>query len=323
MPPKKKTEISTKQEGATSKHADTPVQQANGADKKEDKPMSGKATNSAKRKNEPSKEEPQKAPRRSGRGAGKPELPPAKIFNFLLSSAATDLCRPKDEQDKPKSLRTYTSTVPLSPFEELLSAVVLSRPISHALGQRSIRTILNPPYDFRTPKAIIDAGSEKRHQALWDAKTQHKQKTVDQMTALAELIREKFSQDPEDVSLEKLRKESEYDADIMREVLTTSIKGVGATAVNIFMRRVQAHFKECYPYVDERTKNSMEKLGLPTDGDALQQLIAQHWKELNLKDISASGDDEKKRIVFVRILERAIQSDLEGKTDDVIAEASK
>lgn len=131
-----------------------------------------KASN--KRKKADTSDEPQKAPRRSGRGASKSQGSQQQILNFLLSPDATELCRPDDEIEDVKGrgdIQTYSSQG-FNPFEELLCAVILSRPISHRLGLRTIRTILNEPYKFSTPQAVIDAGSEKTRQALWDAHTQ-------------------------------------------------------------------------------------------------------------------------------------------------------
>ncbi len=53
---------------------------------------------------------------------------------------------------------------------------------------RTIRTISNDPYHFNTLKAIREAGSEKRHQALWDARTQHKGKTAQELGLLADAV---------------------------------------------------------------------------------------------------------------------------------------
>ena len=276
-----------------------------------------------KRKKQPNTDAPRKAARRSARSAPKREPDSLQLLNYLLSPECRDLCRPKNEQDVTSSLRTYTTTVPLTPFEELLSAVILSRPISHALGQRTIRTMLNDPYNFRTPKAIRDAGFERVHQAVWDAKTQHKQKTAEQIIMLADTVAEKFADKPDDASLEKLRREGEGDKAVLSEIITNSFKGVGRTGVDIFMRRIQGHWVECFPYIDDRTSMGMEKLGLPTYEEPMLEVLDKHWKSLKLYDVQGVNDAEKRRMVFVKILERAISSDLEAKTDEVLDNAGK
>lgn len=162
-----------------------------------------------------SNSEPQKAPRRSGRGAPQSPVDFVKMLQYLVSDEAVNLCRPKDEVEelsKRHRLKTYSS-MDLNPFEELVCAVVLSRPISHRLGLRTIRTIFNAPYQFNTPKAIRDAGKEKRHQALWDARTQHKDKTAEEIGALADVVVERFAESEEDTTLRKLREEAANDVE--------------------------------------------------------------------------------------------------------------
>ena len=169
----------------------------------------------AKRKAKLTPDEPSKAPRRSARGAAAGPVDLIKVANFLLSSRSLDFTRPKDEindlQSRVSSIRTF-STSTFTPFEELVCAVILSRPISHALGVRSIRTLLNPPYEFTTPKAIISAAPEGRRKALDAARTQHRQKTADELGGLADAVVKTIGDGEDDVQLERVRKEAGHDA---------------------------------------------------------------------------------------------------------------
>ena len=165
MAPKRKT---------TTKPATKDAKVEDSQDEKKPQHLSGDATapaeGSKKRKQMSSSDGPQKEPRRSGRGASQSQPSQEQLLTFLLTKEAEDLCRPNEELQNIKSrghIRTYTSV--MNPFEELLCAVILSRPISHRLGLRSIRTILNDPYNFTSAKAVKNAGSKKHHQALWDA----------------------------------------------------------------------------------------------------------------------------------------------------------
>ncbi len=175
---------------------------------------SSSAVHSKRKRETTPKSVPNKAPRRSGRGAPKPAVDQTRMLQYLISPAAIDLCRPKDEIEdiakRGSNLKTY-SDLDLTPFEELVCAVVLSRPISHRLGVRTIRTIFNEPYNFSTPRAIRDAGEEKRHQALWDARTQHKDKTARELGGLADVVVERLADSEDDPSLEKVRTEAKYD----------------------------------------------------------------------------------------------------------------
>ena len=160
-------------------------------------------------------DEPSKAPRRSARGARQSSTDPVKILRFLLSPSSTDLCRPKDEVEDMKTrgngIKTYCA-LNFTPFEELISAVILSRPIGHALGLRSIRTVFNDPWNFTTARALRDAGPEGRRKALDEARTQHRQKTAEELGLLADAFVERLGDNEDDVGMERVRREGEHDA---------------------------------------------------------------------------------------------------------------
>lgn len=283
---------------------------------------------SKKRKAEAPRKEAREGTRKSGRGAEKSQPSQEQLLNFLLSDAAADLCRPEDETNAIKEqgpdFKTYSSST-LSPFEELLGAVVLSRPINHRLGLRTMRTILNAPYNFNHPKSIIDAGKEKRQQALEDARTQHRGKTSEELGLAAEVIASKFTKDNDttDASLERLREQGHHDWDNERDLLQHNIKGLGKTGLDILCRRLQGHqFTELYPFTDERSSRGLVKLGLPKDADKLLKLLEQHWSKLDTKSLVGNDEDSKKRKAFTLILERVLGAELESTLDQVMLAAS-
>lgn len=279
----------------------------------------------AVKKRKPDAPAPREGARKSGRGAQKAQPTTEQLLNYLLSEAAADLCRPDDEaqelQEQGSDFKTYSST-PLSPFEELLCAVVLSRPISHKLGMRSIRTLLNEPYAFTTPKAIISAGKEKRHQALIDAKTQHKEKTAEQIGLIADVVVQKFAKDDSDTSLDKLRNQASKGWDMERDLLQENIKGVGRTGLDIFFRRVQWLWPEAFPFVDERSSRGIEKLNLPKNPDELAKTLDRYWAKLDTSAIDKADKETMKRRAFVIICERATSADLEGNSEAILEAAA-
>lgn len=283
-----------------------------------------KPTNKRKKATDP--DEPQKAARRSGRGAPKAQPTQQQLLSYLLAKDAEELCLPDDEQAAIKedgNLRTYSSGF-LTPFEELLCAVILSRPISHRLGLRTIRTILNAPYNFTSAKAVQAAGSEKHHQALENAKTQHKAKTAEEIGQIADVVLAKFTapDDKEGTDLLKVRDDCDRDVPRERKYLQDNIKGLGKTGLDIFFRRVQWLWTVGYPFVDDRTAQALHKLGLPDDGEELAKAIDEHWGKLDTKHISGVDDDVKKKRAFVLILERATGADLESKSEELVAAAA-
>ena len=284
-----------------------------------------KADGISKKRKAPSSSEPNKAPRRSARSAASAPVDAIKILQFLLSPSSLDLCRPKDEIEDLKTrgpeTRTY-STSTFTPFEELVCALILSRPIGHMLGLRSIRTIFNPPYEFTTPKRIREAGNEGCRKALDEARTQHRQKTAEELVLLADAVVNSLGHGDEDVNLERVREESGHDNEKEREMLKNNVKGLGKTGLDIFGRRIQGIWPEFYPFADQRTLAAAQNLGLPGSAEELRDMLDGNWEKLDVKGIKAMDDEEKKRKAFVRILERAVGADLEGNIDSIKSEAA-
>ena len=255
----------------------------------------------------------------------KPDPSTFQTLKYLLSPAALDLCRPNDESKelannpREKGYRTYSGTA-FTPFEELLSAIILSRPISHSLGHRSIRTILNAPYNFNTPKAIRKAGQKKAHQSMFDARTQHKEKTAIGIVKLADVVAEKLS-DEDDTTLESVRKRCDYDVGKEGDLLKSSIHGMGDTGLNIFFRRIQWLWTERFPFMDERTESAAGALGLPDDAEELFDSIDAMWDEIDQEQFEGEDEDDKKRRAFVVLLERIIGAHLEKKVTKVLQAA--
>ncbi|KAL8996446.1 MAG: hypothetical protein Q9169_004040 [Polycauliona sp. 2 TL-2023] len=287
------------------------------------KAENGKSSTIPSKRKAKSNDAPAKAPRRSARGATQAQPDPVTLINYLLSPACLDFCRPKDETEDVKSrasLRTYSSAN-FSPFEELMCAVVLSRPISHGLGLRTIRTLVNDPHNLTTPKKIRAGGFESVITAVNEARTQHRQKTAEELVILAEAAIDKLGDGDEDLDLKRLRRECDHDWEREKEMLRKHVKGLGKTGLDIFGRRIQAQWPELYPFADQRTLSGLQKLGLPGAAVELRELLNRHWTDLNIQGLEGSEDD-KKRKVFVQLLERAIGVDLERNADSVRAEAT-
>ena len=318
MPPKK---AQTQGSAATEKPTDAGAT----AERKEEAPIS-KPNGTAKKRKASTASDPNKAPRRSARSAA-PSAPPniVKILQLLLSPSSLDHSRPKDEGEDVKThgtdIKTY-STSTFTPFEELVCAVILSRPIGHMLGLRSIRTIFNAPYELTTPKKIREAGNDGCREALDKARTQHRQKTAEELVLLADAVVNSLGHGDEDVSLERVREESEHDHEREREMLRKNVKGLGKTGLDIFGRRMQGVWAEFYPFIDQRTLAAVEKLGLPGTAEELKDVLDENWEKLEVKDVEAKDEEEKKRKSFVRILERAVGADLEGNIDSIKSEAA-
>lgn len=253
-----------------------------------------------------------------------------QLLQFLLSSSALSLCQPPARYTNNKTVESkaklYTpSAAQLSPFAELLCTAVLSRPISHRLGQRAISVLLNPPYAFLSAKSLKDAGTDRIWDALNEAKTQHKQKTAEQLSNLADTILEQYSDgDANGESLEALRKKCDINVEEEREALK-KFKGFGKTAADIFFRRIQWAWDEAFPVIDRVTASGLKELGLPADAKRLNDFIDENWKSIQDSDAikEMDGDvEKKKRKAFVVVLERAVGCNLEKNGEDFKKQAA-
>ncbi|PWN28519.1 hypothetical protein BDZ90DRAFT_150716 [Jaminaea rosea] len=261
------------------------------------------------------------------------------------SEAANDS---KSKQES-ASAPSYPSNLHLTPFQTLLISSLLSKPISHRLGLRSIATLFSPPYSYTTPQRLADAGVEGRRAALWDARTQHKEKTAEQLGSIVEGVSEMCEDTEEDREAlgvvrgeaERLAAEEKGDSVASRRAaksgitasLVEDIKGVGPGAVGIFMRRIQNQWPSVFPYADERSLKYAAELGLM----AMPELPGEHEKGeeadeeregklfkgaddlLALMQESRKGQKDQyndERDAFVRLLDVLIGLGLEKKTDE-------
>ncbi|CZR50376.1 uncharacterized protein PAC_00248 [Phialocephala subalpina] len=262
-----------------------------------------------KRKEAPTDEEPE--PKASKISSAFPKQ--QKIISFLLSDAALAFCQ--NAENASSSGKGYFSAG-LAPFEHLLCAIILSKPLSHNLGQRTIATVLNEPYAWKNANDVLEAGKKSDEAYRKDSEGGT---TAGEMGEMAQLVVDE-GWDPEgDGSLngllEKVQSgEGEGDGD-MQETLrkeVTKIKGVGGTAGDIFLRRVQGckGWEGLGWFVDGKTKEALEGVGLPADGEKIKKLI----EDLDSKNV---------RQDFVAVLERALGVSLDGKMDELKKEAEK
>ncbi|KAI8277455.1 hypothetical protein K4K56_000576 [Colletotrichum sp. SAR 10_98] len=221
--------------------------------------------------------------------------------------------KPKDDDEELPKL-TYPDSS-LTPFQNLVAALLLSKPISHRLGLRTINTLLNEPFGLRTLQDVDEAGFEGRRKVMWEARTQHKEKSAAQLGDLVDGVRGICGEGEEDGSLEQMEglraqvkdlKSVEEAQKKVEKILTDGIKGVGPTGAGIFLRRVQGDWEEVFPYADQRALEVAVMFGLIKEGDWAQEL-------------SKSVDDHRGK--FVRLLDVLVGIQLEKKTEEALEKA--
>jgi hypothetical protein len=179
---------------------------------------------------------------------------------------------------------------------------------------RTIQTLLNPPFGLRTLKDLDEAGYEGRRKVMWEARTQHKEKTAAQLGDVVDGIRELCGEKDDDKELDHLEGLRDQIKDLgsakeAQEALVkklTTIKGIGPGVASIFLRRIQGDWEDVFPYADDRGLGAAKKFGLITEEEGTEELA------------NKVGKDRQK---FVRLLDTLIGLELEKKVDEAVKEA--
>ena len=149
---------------------------------------------------------------------------------------------------------------------------------------------------------------------MWEARTQHKEKTAGQLGDVIDGIRELCGEKDDDKELDHLEglrdevKDLESPKEVQEALVKklTTIKGIGPGVASIFLRRIQGDWEEAYPYADDRCLGAARQFGLieEKDGpDALAEKV---------------GEDRQK---FVRVLDTLIGIQLEKKMEEALKAA--
>ena len=222
----------------------------------------------------------------------------------------SDIDTKPSNADKEAVLRYPRSR--LTPFQNLVAASILSKPLSHKLGLRTIQTLLNPPFSLRTLHDLDEAGYEGRRKVMWEARTQHKERTASLLGDLCDGIKDLCGEDEEDLSElagvhEKIKgvKAPEEAQKTIVDTLT-KIKGIGPGVASIFLRRVQRDWEEVFPYIDDRSLKAAKAFGL----------VSEEGGAAELKD-KVGGDREK----YVRLVDVLVGLELEKKVDEAMKAA--
>ncbi|CAO1629842.1 unnamed protein product [Parajaminaea phylloscopi] len=233
---------------------------------------------------------------------------------------------------QPDSQPAYPASLDLTPFQTLICSALLSKPISHRLGLRAIATLFSAPYSYTTPKKLEAVGSEGRRAALWDSRTQHKEKTAEQLGSVVEGARGLCESKEHDVealggvlrAAQKAADEAgkgkdgelagrKAAADAVTSTLSQGIKGIGPGACDIFLRRIQHHWPVVYPFIDARTLEYAVELGLVQEGND-DQLPARAQELATALEEATKADKKSKdhqRRDYTRLLDVLVGLGLE------------
>ncbi|KAE8378758.1 hypothetical protein BDV26DRAFT_291882 [Aspergillus bertholletiae] len=162
---------------------------------------------------------------------------------------------------------TEIAQKPLTASPETLLAMVIdallkSRPISHELTQRTITKVIEAGYhDIRK---LGKSSWEERTMILKDGGyNRYREQGATNLGELAELIDSKYHGD-----LNNLLEEAHHDRDEVRKLIK-EIKGLGDLGADLFFNNVQSVWPEIAPFVDQRSLQTADQVGIGTDLEAI------------------------------------------------------
>ncbi|WP_394811183.1 endonuclease [Streptomyces xanthii] len=150
-------------------------------------------------------------------------------------------------------------------YRTLVLATLLSTRIRASVGVATARAL----YDagLRDPRRMADATWQQRVDALGEGGyRRYDERTATQLGDGARLLLDDCGGD-----LRRLRERADGDAGALRASLRRT-PGLGPTGTEIFLREVQDVWPEFAPYLDNKTLQGAERLGLPKDPAALVRL---------------------------------------------------
>ncbi|KAI0593294.1 hypothetical protein F4775DRAFT_578485 [Biscogniauxia sp. FL1348] len=150
----------------------------------------------------------------------------------------------------------------------LLNALLSSTRISHALAAKTITVLVQAGY--HKLDVLEKSTWEERTEVLTEGGyTRYREKTATMMGDLAELIKHKYGGD-----LNAIPQLAGKDPHKIRSELK-NIKGLGDVGINIFFDTVQHVWPCVAPFVDPRSLETAEEIGIGGDVHALWKAVSE------------------------------------------------
>ncbi|MFJ8825165.1 endonuclease [Streptomyces sp. NPDC102467] len=156
----------------------------------------------------------------------------------------------------------HLKNTPQPLYRTLVLAGLLSARIRASVAVATARAL----YDagLRDPRRMVDATWQQRVDALGEGGyRRYDERTATQLGDGAQLLLDEWGGD-----LRAVREQADGDVDTVRALLRRT-PGLGPTGADIFLREVQDVWPEYAPYLDAKTIQGAERLGLPKDPAAL------------------------------------------------------
>ncbi|PYH42811.1 uncharacterized protein BP01DRAFT_124099 [Aspergillus saccharolyticus JOP 1030-1] len=144
----------------------------------------------------------------------------------------------------------------------VIDAMLKSRPISHDLSQRAVNHLIE--VGFHDIQKLSESSWEERAMALKDGGyNRYREQGSTNLGEMANLINDKYEGD-----LNNLLRKANNDRNKTRQLIK-EIKGLGDLGADLFLNNVQSVWPSMAPFIDRRSLETADKVGLGTDLDAI------------------------------------------------------
>ncbi|KAJ5397858.1 hypothetical protein N7509_005971 [Penicillium cosmopolitanum] len=191
----------------------------------------------------------------------------------------------------PLAKRPLTAT-PETILAMVMDAMVKSKPISHELSQKTINHLIEAGYH----------DIDKLHSSTWEERTmvlreggynRYREQTATNLGNLAEFVVNEYDGD-----LNNLLKSAHGQREKTRELIK-EIKGIGDLAVELFFDNVQSVWSSIAPFVDSRSLQTAEELGIGADMHAMYSALHQDPKQMSwfVNGLSSVRLEKKQHVI--------------------------
>ncbi|PYH83815.1 hypothetical protein BO82DRAFT_372934 [Aspergillus uvarum CBS 121591] len=144
----------------------------------------------------------------------------------------------------------------------VIDAMLKSRPISHDLSQRAVNHLIE--VGFHDIRKLSESSWEERAMALKDGGyNRYREQGATNLGKMVELVNDKYEGD-----LNNLLKQAKNDRKKTRQLIK-EIKGLGDLGADLFLNNVQSVWPSMAPFLDGRSLETADKVGLGTDLEAI------------------------------------------------------
>ncbi|RAL14057.1 TVP15 family protein [Aspergillus homomorphus CBS 101889] len=144
----------------------------------------------------------------------------------------------------------------------VIDAMLKSRPISHDLSQRAVNHLIE--IGFHDIRKLSKSSWEEKAMALKDGGyNRYREQGATNLGEMVDLVSEKYEGD-----LNNLLKKANNDRNKTRQLIK-EIKGLGDLGADLFLNNVQSVWPSMAPFIDGRSLETADKVGLGTDLDAI------------------------------------------------------